>query len=460
MGLTKSPYRSLVNWLAGAGRAVDSRLGAWLIPPIQRRIRSRRFAFLRPYARSIRYRMTTMGEIPGSKFTDDHQAILAIRSHDREVTFAAYLRDWRIHRVNRLLDRLRIPISLLAAYIWFGTTPDLPIQMLSILGSLLSLPIALIVFTQVRRSLIRFDRNRLLNLRQQTNDIFTALLTIIVAWLAFQLGRSQLDLPIWIVAGVAFGLLFAAFDTGIWLTRLLFSDIQYFIWASQGFQYAPDDLIASYLMSAIVEARSRTEHWSDLRSRRSILYDIEMCARCIDYYLPRALRPYDHDTWTWQMAEGRRIAGAIRKLKTLLIMPAPDSREKFLQRATETLYSIAVGDWSSLEQVESVEIPAVEPRLTLRRRIAGLLSGMARALTPLALAIAATQVTFGSMEGPLVTGGIANYLLGATALYAALVLIMAIDPELASRVRVAREILGMTAQDRPGGEGKGTGFEQ
>jgi hypothetical protein len=309
--------------------------------------------------------------------------------------------------------------------------------------------------------LISFNRSRLLNLRQLTRDIITALLVLAVTSLAVQLGRWHFDLPRWIIAGIALGMLGGAIDVALWLTRIVYSDFAHFRWVSQGFFYAPDAVMASNLINAIVQVRRKPGQWSNLRFRRSILYDLEMCARCIDYYIPRALTPYDHDTWTWELAETRRIAGAIRKLKNLIILPTQDSQELFLERTTEALYSMAVGDWSSLDQVEMGEVAAAKPRPSLRRRLITLLGAITRAVVPLALALAATQIGFGASDEPLITGEIANYLLGGTAIYTAIVLVMAIDPELTARVTTAREILGMIpTQDRQRGEVKGTGFDQ
>lgn len=70
----------------------------------------------------------------------------------------------------------------------------------------------------------------------------------------------------------------------------------------------------------------------------------------------------------------------------------PDSRERFLERAMETVYAMAIGDWSGLEQIDVGEVTEAEPRPTLRRRAVILLGAIARAVIPLVLAVAATQI--------------------------------------------------------------------
>jgi hypothetical protein len=114
-----------------------------------------------------------------------------------------------------------------------------------------------------------------------------------------------------------------------------------------------------------------------------------------------------------------------------------------LDKLIQALYTIVTGDWDSLERIEPAEERMHEPRPNLRRRLLTLLAAIVRASIPLALAIVATQVEFGTLGRPLLTGTFGNYVLGAAALYFAVALVMAIDPQLAERVRTAREIIGM-----------------
>jgi hypothetical protein len=445
MQMTKSPAKRPVARFVSKAQAIDKRLGDWLTAKIEQRVLPNRLTFLRPYADGLRHRIATLRQLPESRFGEDQQASEVVKSYDRQVAYAAYRRDWKIHQANRFLSRFPFPIFLLLAYLLLGRSPQLSLQVVGLIGLVCSLPIALLVYALNRRALFRLNRNRILGFRQQTNDLLTGLLILIQMWFAFELGRWHLSSPRWITAGVTLGLLGSATDVAIWLVKLLHSEFRHYTWITEGFNRAPDAVMVSHLITAVVTVAGSSERlrWNNLRLRRSILYDIEMCARCIDYYLPNALRPYDHDTWTWQTTEARRIAGSVRKLKVLLILPAQDSKERFLQKSLAALYAIATGDWNALERIDVSDFPPQARRITLRQRMLVLLAAIARALVPLILAIVATQVNLGSMDGPLISGSIANYLLGVTALYAAVAIVMAIDPQLAERVRTAREILGM-----------------
>jgi hypothetical protein len=441
--MSKWPVQ-LLEWPLALLRRFDQRSYDLLVSPIVRRAKSRRFSHLRSYAGELRTRLAALREISGSKFAADEQAILVARSYDRRVAYSASIRDFRVIRFQRFLGRLWFLAFLIAAYLLLGNSTQLSWRAVGLVGLLASLPASLIVFGLTSRLLFRVYYHRLLRLvRRPTFGILTGLLAAVFVWVAFAFGRFHLGLPRWIAAGVALGLLASAVRIFSFLIGQVYYDAAHFTWLWEGYNRAPDALMISRLMNATISVWQSPEQWNELRFRDRASYDIEICARCIDYYVPRVLGPYDADMRAWQLAETRRIAAGIRRLKSFLLLPTPNSRQDLSDKLINVLYTIVTGDWDSLERMEPTEDRIHQPRPSLRRRIFTLLTAIVRASIPLALAIVATQVEFGTLGRPLLTGTIANYVLGAAALYFAVALVMAIDPQLAERVRTAREILGM-----------------
>jgi hypothetical protein len=432
-------------------RSLQAAFKRWFFR-IMHPIRVRRFKQLRPFAREIRKRILIVTELPKYDFRIDPALITATRSCEYEIASSAY-RRFRFFLIARVLFSY-IPGAVL---FWVGldvihNSSYFLSEFFFISDNLEFLLIGLAVGSALGAAINRArDRLRL----QTTLDLTLGIgLVITLFGAAYAFGvfadaewtgmmGGYIGAFLAEVAIVAFGIVLMAL-----LSNIVYYAI-YYIWLKWQYRARPEAMLVGHICHVLSVGQS-AENWRSLAGRGELLSELELAARCLEYFIPRKLPALDPTSGAWQENRTRLMAAALRTVKIWILNPQSDTREHFIRRIAATLQPIALGDWHSVEQLSDEDL--IKPvQLSARQRAGRITAALVRAALPLVLALLATKLPLGSDGKPLLEGGIANYLVGGTIIYAILTLLMAIDPQISDRVAIFKEVVNMIPERGKGG---------
>lgn len=120
--------------------------------------------------------------------------------------------------------------------------------------------------------------------------------------------------------------------------------------------YFPDAVIVHGLVNILFEIDTSSLHWTDVFVRKKIIMEIEEVALCIQFDLYKRLKSGDSIADKWFERITHEIAAALRAKKYWLLTPKADTRLFFSENITNTLISIANGNWDMVEKIEPEKI--------------------------------------------------------------------------------------------------------
>ena len=161
-----------------------------------------------------------------------------------------------------------------------------------------------------------------------------------------------------------------------------------------------------------------------------VLQHLERVATSIERELPRALPGGDAGTDRWFRTRAREIAASVRHLKRAVLTPMADSQEWFLNQVGDRLRRISDGDWDNLPR-EHAEAEASRPPVS--RILSRLWSLAVGGALPVGLVL-----LFERAE--LLTGPAATTLPLAAFAFAALTVMLNLDPTFQTTFGVLKEV--------------------
>jgi hypothetical protein len=434
------------------------RRAIWQRSPVYLPLRASHITRLRYYARILRHRIEVYRRVTQLDNEKASEVALNLRRMDRSAAYASY-------RYNLITERRELTIRTLGFGSFFvlawwlsKKVPRLSLDDLQPGSILIQVVIFCIALWLVQGLTTRIFWNQWLPLLPSWITSFVRLsVPVLYIWAIYRIAPLRPDIPDWLIRPIAIAILLIAIRSLSHLAIRAIRGITHYQWYQSGLRQDPDAVICNYLLNVLVHLVDSPGRWHHLGFRADRMYDLEMCARCIDQ-IPRRVRGHDPETDILLHREARLIAGPLRKMKVSLINPPPEGREAFLNKLLDVVNSLGFGDMSSLERLEAHELPQKE-RLSLRQRLPMLVLGVVKALTPFVIALLATRVGVGESGEPLVEGTLANYIVGGTIIYAVLTFLMTLDPQLSQRITLAKEIMGMAPgagkEESPDAEFKG-----
>jgi hypothetical protein len=112
----------------------------------------------------------------------------------------------------------------------------------------------------------------------------------------------------------------------------------------------PDSAIIARLSKLLHTIESKPNKWTEISYKQELLMSLERLAVCTERCLPRKLRSGDLITDTWMKERSGNIAQTYRRWKQGILTPMPDTREALLSHLGSTLFSVASGNWDSVER--------------------------------------------------------------------------------------------------------------
>jgi|GEM_PF-4029818 len=185
--------------------------------------------------------------------------------------------------------------------------------------------------------------------------------------------------------------------------------------------------VVNHLAWALVAVK-QPAYWRSARGRRHVAEAIEQAARSLERHLNREFTNLDFETDAWRREHVAEISSCVRHLKRWVVTPSPDAQHR-LGDILEKITAEAVhGNWEALKVVTLEKVAAER----LRTRLAALARQLAAGCLPLALV--ATLVAL-----DLISGAAAVSLLAFSGTLAAISLLVAVDPQLMSRMGEIRQ---------------------
>lgn len=190
---------------------------------------------------------------------------------------------------------------------------------------------------------------RALNLISPIILLLTYLVT--ASWLYKQIGS---------VDGIVYPIIAALIGQIAYISTLLltlmFATLNKLIFIRLQKTYYPDADIIHGLVTILSIMQNNSVHWSDVSVRSKLLENIESVAFCIEHFLYKKLKSGDLSTDIWFEQTTKKIAASLRLKKTWILTPRNDTANHFTKNISDTLISIANGDWDSLEKAEPEKI--------------------------------------------------------------------------------------------------------
>jgi len=191
----------------------------------------------------------------------------------------------------------------------------------------------------------------------------------------------------------------------------------------------PDAIFVDQLLQALETASMPDRLWGELSTRDRLMRQLEEAARIVDEEMPRALRPFDSYTDSWERTRFGEIAASLRAKKQWVCMPKSDTRDRLQEALTTCFVDAAFGRWDGLETAEN------RPKgreILLRGRI--FLQGIIVALSPAALLFVARHL------GYFIDEQFSRYLDVSVVLWAVIGILFVIDPRFSEKVEAAQKL--------------------
>lgn len=193
----------------------------------------------------------------------------------------------------------------------------------------------------------------------------------------------------------------------------------------------PDALIAQTLLRAI---RILEIDAIDLHTEVKVIliHLLDAAARVIQRDFPRQFRSSDMAMDFWVADSARQWAAALADLKKWVLTPKDDTRERLTRHLATQYVCFVAGTWDALERKQPEAIP--------RRRIGGaVIALVARTLVTAAVPI--LVLLFIQRSTFALTGAAATSATLVVVLFALVVFLSALDPDLESHVSTTKSVL-------------------
>jgi hypothetical protein len=363
------------------------------------------------------------------------------RRHLKQCLFRAAVREHAARRVSALIEEAVPRLAVLAMFatpiVWMRWTgASVPQRLLRLLPGdrgVAELVIAWVIFAIAQVAVISLAlgliflpmilaangvRRREMGLLQSVLAIPTLALLVI---LANGEASSTLDI-LWAAAAAAI-LIGAA-------TLLLVVFMQLFIeWAIEKWHIRaqPDAFVMWHYAMLIWLLRTGARRWYHRDFQRNVLIRLEIVALAFERYWHRQARGGDAVTKEWLRSRCVRIAAAIRSLKLWVLSPKRDSREQLIMRLVDDLNVIAIGEIDRLSQKDVTSRP-------VGAKLRGVMRAALVALSPTA-GVWIVQHSSLKLEVSMLP-----WLTAAALGWAMISLLAALDPMLASKLTMLRDV--------------------
>jgi hypothetical protein len=230
----------------------------------------------------------------------------------------------------------------------------------------------------------------------------------------------------------------AAVDAGLWLAFLMWglfsTSLSGYLFERRSISQFPFQYVSVFLFHAICRLETAGPSWAEPQIRSRILEDLDRAARIVRHYLFRQLKTTDRAGWFWREDRARLISNALYDKQRWLMTPMVDTRTKLLESLTETLVAILSGQWDRLEVSDGLSITRAQTFRSGTQIAKAAFTG----LLPIGLFVLARRSGMIEIGSP-----VADYIAGGLLLWAALSVVMAIDPTLTEKTSAMKDVLSI-----------------
>lgn len=193
--------------------------------------------------------------------------------------------------------------------------------------------------------------------------------------------------------GLGLGMLVGSVAVGMWMVIRFVMVLAQWVLEHLEKLRNPDALLVDNqlaILRSLEELQTREAYLlGDLRRKRELINLLETAAQCLDQGLRRQMPTHDPETDRWMKNETIEMAAAIRRLKTDVMTPGPDSHARLYGQIRESFKCVTIGNWQHLPRFPRADIVPVPRRAVLIR----MLLTIAVVALPVVLAASLTGLT-------------------------------------------------------------------
>jgi hypothetical protein len=193
-----------------------------------------------------------------------------------------------------------------------------------------------------------------------------------------------------------------------------------------------DAVLVSGLLILLAYVEEHEKQWNQMNFKKWVISELENLALGIEVYLFQSFRPHDSLTENWIKERSHEMAATVRKFKSWILTPMPDTPLQFKCRLGCALVHAASGAWDSLERTQITSIS--EPR-RWHTRVLNWLGVILTGGIPLLLFELIQRMPTLKLPDP-----VAQYLHVGVLMWAALALIAAFDPLFGAKVTALKDV--------------------
>ncbi len=191
----------------------------------------------------------------------------------------------------------------------------------------------------------------------------------------------------------------------------------------------PDLTIVDELLGILSLVEREAHLWEESGFSSIVSLRLEEVARSMLYYLPRYVRTGDAVTDAWFADTANQMAAAMRALKKWAVTPKPDTCERFIEQIVGSFVHAASGNWDCMQRAEP-------GKLTPSKRLHNALA-VSRTILLAFLPLVLLEIAQQTPVAP--RGDIAEYLKAGFIIWAALTLLVALDPLFSAKLTALKE---------------------
>lgn len=199
----------------------------------------------------------------------------------------------------------------------------------------------------------------------------------------------------------------------------------------------------AFLTHVMVELLRTAEgaRWPDIHERWGVARKLESVVGAMERALRRSSGDLQTDAWVKHSCA--RIVAALREQKKRVLFPQEDTREEFLRFMTHALTCVVAGRWAALAQVDVPPISKLNWALWLAKGVRMVLTGFAPLAGVVILQRTSLQVSEPTYHALFLAG----------LLWAAISLLVLIDPDLGSRINMFKDLRNVLPGEPPSSRG-------